>query len=293
VSDISPRPGAPPGFPFLKTVHEFDFGLQPSLQATMLAPHLSRGFAAEGRSLVFWGKPGRGKTHLAIAVAQRAIENGFDALFVTAGGLVDTVSRHARHGRAGSAMQKYLRPGVLVVDDIGHLRHNPDAASILFQVVSERHRRGRSLIATSHKAPWDWAEPLGDQDVAEAIADRMLERGTHFELGGPSMRVASCDRAHVPAPTSCPRVAEPSTVAPEDGESLCKNVARALVGRLGLKDALYHLRGAMSAEALVRTAGSRRAAAQMLGVDRRYVQRLVDEYASTHPIGDADVDDDV
>jgi hypothetical protein len=66
---------------------------------------------------------------------------------------------------------------------------------------------------------------------------------------------------------------------PEDGEALCKRFARELVGRLGMKEAIYHLRGSMNFEALERSRGSRRAAASLLGVDRRYVQRLADEYA--------------
>jgi DNA-binding NtrC family response regulator len=66
----------------------------------------------------------------------------------------------------------------------------------------------------------------------------------------------------------------------EDGEALCKRLARELVGQIGLKEAIYHLRGAMTCEALERSRGSRRAAARVLGVDRRYVQRLADEYAT-------------
>jgi DNA replication protein DnaC len=265
--------------PFLASIEAFDFSVQPALRAEHLAFQLSASFVAKGESLILSGKSGRGKTHLAVAIAQRAIELGYEAVFVSASRLVDSVASQVSRGRGRGAWQRYLRPSLLILDDIGFAMHNVHAASVLFQIVSERHRLGRSMIVTAHKPPEQWGELLCNQDAGEAIMERLLEAGSHIELGGPSMR----PRRHTEVDPEL--VAEPSLQdtqpmpSPEDGEALCKRVARELVGRLGLKDAIYHLRGSMNFEALERSRGSRRAAANLLGVDRRYVQRLADEYA--------------
>ncbi len=284
-------------FPFQKTIEMFDFSVQPALRLEQLASQLSPRFATDGESLILTGKPGRGKTHLAVAIAQRAIEHGHDARFVSTSRLVDSVCGQIARGRGRSAMLRYLRTAVLVLDDVVSARHNPHLASILFEIVSERHRRGRSMIVTAHQPIEQWGELLGDQDIADAIVGRLLERGTHIALGGASLRTPRSDGAVQAEPVQrAPAlpVAEPArpllrlatlgaTTTPEDGEELCKRFARQIVGRLGLKEAIYHLRGAMSFEALERTRGSRRAAANLLGVDRRYVQRLVEEYTEDEP----------
>ena len=76
-------------FPFFKTIDDFDFTLQSTVRLSLLGSALSPDFVTEGRSLILLGKPGRGKTHLAVAIAYRAIQNGFDSLFVTAAQLID------------------------------------------------------------------------------------------------------------------------------------------------------------------------------------------------------------
>ena len=127
------------GFPFLKTVDEFDFSFQSTIRLALLGSSLSADFVTEGRSLVFIGKPGRGKTHLAVAVAYRAIGNGFDALFVTAAALIDELSTAFRSGRLSQVLPRYTHPAVLVVDEVGYLTYGTDAANVLFHVVNDRH----------------------------------------------------------------------------------------------------------------------------------------------------------
>jgi DNA replication protein DnaC len=103
-------------FPFLKTIDDFNFTYQTTVRLKLLGSFLSADFVTEGRSLILSGKPGRGKTHLAIAIAYRAIQNGFDAQFVTAAGLIDDLSAASRAGRMREALATYTRPQVLVVD---------------------------------------------------------------------------------------------------------------------------------------------------------------------------------
>src|SRR5207244_5800178 len=122
------------------------------------------------------GKPGRGKTHLAIAVAYRAIQNGFDAFFSTAAALIDDLSGAFRAGELAQALPTYTHPAVLVVDEVGYLTYGTDAANMLFHVVNERHRRHRAMIFTTNKALKAWRRVLQDDDLAPAIIDRVLAR---------------------------------------------------------------------------------------------------------------------
>lgn len=175
-------------FPFLKTIDDFDFTLQSSLRLSLLGTALSPDFVTAGSNLVLRGKSGRGKTHLAVAIAYRAIQNGFDAYFVTAAALIDDLSRASRAGRLGEAIQRYTHPHVLVIDEVGYLTYGTDAANVLFHVVNDRHLRRRSMIFTTNKPLSAWGRVLHDEDLAAAIVDRVLERGRLIELDGPSMR---------------------------------------------------------------------------------------------------------
>ena len=182
------------GFPFLKTIEEFDFSCQSTLRLQMLGSALSPDFVTEGRSLILTGKPGRGKTHLAIAIAYKAILNGFDPLFVTAAQLIDILSNAFRKGELAQALQPFITAHLLVVDEVGYLTYSSDAANMLFHVVNDRHRRKRSMIFTTNKRVEQWGTVLHDEDLAAAIVDRILERGRLFTLDGPSMRTRHLEK---------------------------------------------------------------------------------------------------
>jgi DNA replication protein DnaC len=176
------------GFPFLKTIDEFDFTYQSTVRLALLGSALSPDFVTDGRALILLGKPGRGKTHLAIAIAYRAIQNGFDARFLTAAELIDDLSAAFRAGRLAEALTPYTHPHLLVVDEVGYLTYGTDAANMLFHVVNDRHRRQRAMIFTTNKPLTAWGRVLHDDDLAHAIVDRVLERGRLLTLDGPSLR---------------------------------------------------------------------------------------------------------
>jgi DNA replication protein DnaC len=181
-------------FPFLKTIDDFDFSLQSSLRLQLLGNYLSPELVTEGRSLILMGKSGRGKTHLAVAIAYRAIQNGFSASFVTAAALIEQLSHASTAGRMREALVVYLQPHVLVIDEVGYLSYGPDAANVLFHVVNERHLRHRPMLFTTNKSPLTaWGEVLHDHDLAEAIVDRVLEKGRLIVADGPSYRTRHLD----------------------------------------------------------------------------------------------------
>ena len=153
-------------FPQLKTVEEFDFSVQPELRRTLLGSCFGPEFVSEGRNLILTGRSGRGKTHLATAIAYRAIQQG----------------------RFQDALKAYLQPAVLVCDEVGYLSYGPDAANVLYHVVNARCVQRRCILFTTNKPLKDWGAALHDYDLAEAIIDRVLERGRILTLEGPSMR---------------------------------------------------------------------------------------------------------
>ena len=175
-------------FPFLKTIDEFDFTFQASVRLSLLGSFLGPEFVSRGAGLILSGASGTGKTHLAVAIAYRAIQNGFEALFTTATALIDDLSRTSRPGRLRHAVTTYTHPHILVIDEVGYLTYGPDAANILFQVVNDRYLHKRPMIFTTNKPLSAWGRVLHDPDLAEAILDRVLEHGRHIELRGGSYR---------------------------------------------------------------------------------------------------------
>jgi DNA replication protein DnaC len=175
-------------FPFLRTIEEFDFTYQTSIRMQMLGTLLGPDLVSEGRNAILSGAPGRGKTHMAVAIAYRAIQNGFDARFTTADELIGDLSAAALRGDLDDALDPYVHPHVLVIDELGYQSYAADAANVLFRVVSMRHLRRRPIIVTTNKPLAALGQLLHDGDLAEAILDRLLERGTHFVLRGRSYR---------------------------------------------------------------------------------------------------------
>ena len=134
------------------------------------------------------GPSGTGKTHLCIAIAYRAIQHGYEARFVSADTLIGRLSHAAAKGRRlEGALEPFLHPHVLVIDELGYLSHATDAANVLYRVVNERYLKHRPMLLTTNKPLAALGDVLHDGDLA-AILDRLLERGAHFALRGRSYR---------------------------------------------------------------------------------------------------------
>lgn len=177
------------GFPFLKTLEEFDFQFQQTIQRKMLGPYLGAELVSGGRSLILWGPSGVGKTALTIALAYKAIQHGARARFVTCTELIGHLVQERAKGQWEAALRQFLEPEVLVIDEVGYLTSGPYAANVLFPVVDKRYLAGnRPMLLTTNKDPQQWGAVLHDNDLSQAILDRLLHRGEVLKLGGRSYR---------------------------------------------------------------------------------------------------------
>jgi DNA replication protein DnaC len=176
-------------FPYRRTVEEFDFDFQPSVDRKLVEDLASLRFISEGRSIAFLGQPGCGKTHLAVALATRAVEAGYRGYFTTADDMVVALGRARVDGTWATKLRTYTAPTVLVIDDVGLLPMARDAASGFFHVINHRYEKHAPTLVTTNRSLPGWGEVFGDDVVAGAILDRILHRAVVFNIRGPSWRV--------------------------------------------------------------------------------------------------------
>ena len=174
--------------PAVKTLADFDFSFQPSLQREQIDSLHTLGFVERRENVIFLGPPGVGKTHLAISLAIAAAQSGRRVYYGTLADLITSLEEAQAANRLSQRLKTLIFPALLVVDELGYLPISRTGAMLFFQLMSRRYETA-STVLTSNKGFEDWGEIFGDDVLASALIDRLVHHCHIVNIRGNSFRM--------------------------------------------------------------------------------------------------------
>ena len=174
-------------FPAMKTLEDFNYDHLPSLRRDLLAHLATSTYVSKAENVVLLGPPGIGKTHLAIGLGIKAAQNGHSVLFDTASAWISRLQTAHQAGQLDAELKKIKRYRLVIVDEVGYLPFDADAANLFFQLVASRYEQG-SIIVTSNLPFGRWGETFSDDVIAAAMIDRLVHHAEALALSGESYR---------------------------------------------------------------------------------------------------------
>ncbi len=174
--------------PAIKTLEDFDFSFQPSIEREQIDSLHELGFLERKENVIFLGPPGVGKTHLAISLAIAAAQSGRRVYYGALADLITSLEEAKTAGQLGRRLKTLTYPSLLVIDEIGYLPVSQTGAMLFFQLINRRYERA-STVLTSNKGFEEWGEILGDEVMAAALIDRLLHHCHIVNIRGNSYRM--------------------------------------------------------------------------------------------------------
>jgi len=162
-------------FPLMKPLDTFDLDAVPDLDRRLLRELTACEFIQERRNIIFLGRSGTGKTHMATALGIEACRKSLKTRFVTGYGLVNELIEARKEKDLSRVIRRYARYELLILDELGYVPFSKEGAELLFQILAERHERG-SVIITTNLGFADWTRIFGDANMTAALLDRMTHK---------------------------------------------------------------------------------------------------------------------
>lgn len=188
------------GFPYRKTLADFDFSFQPAADERRIRQLATLSFIDRHENLVFLGPPGVGKTHLSVALGMEALHHRIDAYYTTAHALVADLRRAHLRGTMEARLRVYTKPKLLIIDELTHAPFEPQDVHHFFRLVSERYEKG-SIILAANRSYGEWGQLFYDTVLASAILDRLLHHSVTVNIkNGQSYRLKDKVKAGVVQP---------------------------------------------------------------------------------------------
>lgn len=184
------------GFPFLRTIDDYDFSFQPTVNESKIRTIIDSNFYEEAINVVFIGNPGVGKTHLAIAIGYSVAIKRNSVYFIKFNKLIHHLKNAYQEGVLEKRIKHFFKYKLLVIDEVGFNEISPLEAKLFFQLIDMRYSK-RSTIFTSNITFEKWPQILGnDEMTTKAILDRILHFSYLFNISGPSYRIKDKLKVH-------------------------------------------------------------------------------------------------
>ena len=174
-------------FPYIKTLDEFDYHFQPSVNKAEIKDLATLRFLEQKQNILFYGTPGTGKTHLATALGIEAAKKRNITYFITCHDLIQTLRKAHDENRLEARLKHFSKYKLLIIDEIGYLPVDKTGANLFFQLIAKRYEHNSTTITTNQ--PFSkWGEVFSDATLANAILDRLLHHSHVIKMIGPSYR---------------------------------------------------------------------------------------------------------